>query len=54
MPDDGPLEAVNEEDAAGLDGVGGVYAARWETLSLRWPGERRSRRYVAYAVPFGS
>ena len=54
VPDDGLLEAVNEEDAAGIDALGGVYAARWETMGLRWLGERRSRRYVAYAVPFGS
>lgn len=54
VPDPGLLEAVNEEDAGCLDALGGVYAARWETMSLRWPGERRPRKYVAYAVPFGS
>lgn len=47
------MTAVDEEDEERLQSLEAVYAARWETLKIGWPGESARRTYVVWAVPFG-
>lgn len=49
----GGIVAAVQEDEERLAALDGMYAARWETLSIVPPGRRRIRPFVLYAVPFG-